>query len=171
MNYKKLVFNTFNLKFHQYIIYLSLIPTGLIGIGLNILTFVILRGEQFRLPVIHYLRDHTINSCFLCLLITTVITCHINNEWSAKYYAHFYIPFINFLVFYQTSLDIVLTFDRALTFTTRFEKFKKLKPTLVSITLLVISIVTCFPSWITFGTKQIEIQLNERKRFFLFNNH
>jgi hypothetical protein len=164
MNNKNSVFNTFGLEYYQEIIYLSLAPIGLIGIGLNILTFVILRGEQFSLPVIHYLRAHTINSCFMCLIMPTVITGHINSEWSARYRAHFYIPFVNLLFFYQTSLDIVLTLDRALTFTTHFENLRHFKPKLVSIILLVISVLMSLPSWFTFGTKQIEIQLNGTER-------
>jgi hypothetical protein len=169
MEYKKSIFNTYGLEFHQDIIYLSLIPIGLIGFGFNILTFVILRGEQFRLPVIHYLRAHTINSCFLCLIIPTAISGHINNVDSAKYYAHFYVPIINFLVFYQTSLDTVLTFDRALTFTTRFEKLKKFKPKLISLFLLLISLVMNLPAWVTFSTKQMEIQLNETEKILFYS--
>jgi hypothetical protein len=161
MSYKKTIFNTFDQEFYQDMIYLILAPIGLIGIGLNILAFIILRGEQFRLPVIHYLRAHTINSCFMCLIIPTVITGRINTESSAKYYAHFYIPFAMILIFYQTSLDTVLTFDRALTFSTHFEKYRHFKPKLVSIILLVISILMSLPTWFTFGTKQTEmIQLN-----------
>jgi hypothetical protein len=169
MEYKKSIFNTYGLEFHQDIIYLSLIPIGVIGFGFNILTFVILRGEQFRLPVIHYLRAHTINSCFLCLIIPTAISGHINNEWSAEYYAHFYVPIINFLVFYQTSLDTVLTFDRALTFTTKFEKLKKLKPKLISVSLLLISLLMNLPAWVTFGTKKMEIQLNETEKVTFYS--
>jgi hypothetical protein len=145
MEYKKSIFNTYGLEFHQDIIYLSLIPIGVIGFGFNILTFVILRGEQFRLPVIHYLRAHTINSGLMCLIIPTVISGHINNEWSNKYQAHLYIPIINLLIFYQTSLDTVLTLDRTLTFTTKFEKFRKLKPQFVSMVLLVISFMMSSP--------------------------
>jgi hypothetical protein len=164
MDKKRSIFNTIGLEYYQEMIYLSLIPIGLIGIGFNILTFMILRGEQFRLPVVHYLRAHTVNSCLMCILIPTVITAYINSEWSNKYYTHFYIPILNLLIYYQTSLDTLLTLDRALTFTTRFEKLKELKPKLVSMILLVISLVMNSPVWFTFKTKKIEIQLSETEK-------
>jgi hypothetical protein len=170
MDYKKSIFNTFGLEFYQEMIYLSLAPFGLIGIGLNILTFVILRGEQFRLPVIHYLRVHTINSCLMCLIIPTVITGHINNEWSARYHVHFYIPFINLLVFYQTSLDTLLTLDRALAFTTYFDNLMQFKPKLVSLILLIICILVSLPFWTAFNIKPIDIELNETGKFVLHSS-
>jgi hypothetical protein len=169
-SYQKSMFNTFGLEFYQDIIYLCLIPIGFIGVILNILTFLILRGEQFKLPVFHYLRAHSINSCCVCLIISTVIACHIDYEWSAKYYSHIYIPILNFLVFYQTSLDTVLTFDRALTFTTKFEKFRQFKPKLVSLIVLVTSIVMDLPSWITFTTQKTEIQLNGTTTVFIYHS-
>jgi hypothetical protein len=164
---EKSIINSLGLEFYQQVIYLSLIPIGLVGIGLNISTFLILKGRQFRLPVIHYLRVYTINNCFLCFLISTVILCHIHKEWSIKYYAHIYIPFLNLSMFYQTSLDTVLTLDRSLTFTTKFERFKQFKPRLVSMILLVISIVMSSPFWFTFGTMPIEIQSNETEKIVI----
>jgi hypothetical protein len=166
---QKTIFNTFGLEYYQEIIYLNLIPIGFIGIGLNILTIKILKGEQFRLPVIHYLRAHTINNCFLCLLISTVIACHIHEKWSLEYYAHIYIPTINLLIFYQTSLDTVLTFDRALVFTTKFETFKHIKPGLVSSVLLVVSVVMSTPVWFTFTNEQDVIQLNETQKILIYS--
>jgi hypothetical protein len=165
-------FELFGSAICQQIIYLTLIPVFLIGSGLNIFTIIILRGNQFKLPVFYYLKVYCAKSAIICLLVSTVflydtreILAFTNNKWITIYLSNIYIPFVNLLFCYQATLDILLTFDRLTSFSTRFQFYKGLKPRSVCVILFFVSFIVCIPLWFQFSHNAQEIKLNETTTF------
>jgi hypothetical protein len=163
-----------NLK-HE-IMYLSLLPICLIGLLLNILTLLILRGESFRLPIFSYLRVYAIKSGVICILLSTLFLANTrrfftftNSQWTMIYSAQIQIPVAKTLFFYESCLDILLSFDRAVMFSSGFHFYKKIKPNLICLILFVISCIISCPFWIIFTARSDVLKLNETEVYKLYS--
>jgi hypothetical protein len=163
-------FELLGLKWYHEIIYLCLLPTGLIRLLLNIFALIILRGDSFKLPIFYYLRVYAFKSSIICLITSTLFVTNTrrlfsftNSMWTMVYSAHIQIPIAKTLFFYEACLDIVLSFDRAVMFSSGFRFFKKIKPSLVCLILLVISIVISCPFWLLFKQSMNEFETNQNQ--------
>jgi hypothetical protein len=168
-------YNLFGFKFYRQVLYLVFIPICLIGVVLNILTFIVFKKRDFaEIPVYEYLRFYTINSGLICLLLSTEFmnVCRnffsfSNSEWVVRYWGNFFIPVVQALSLYESLLDILLSIDRLILFTNGFNFYKQLKPRLVGLLLLVLSFVLMSYYWINYSHQIVEIHLNKTEVFFL----
>jgi hypothetical protein len=164
--------NAFGSPWVQEIANLTLIPIGFFGFIFNIMALIILNGKQFDIPVYEYIRIYTINSGVICLF---TITRFINNtrrffSWSNtqfanRYFVYFYSPVTNSLFVFGAFMDIILTFDRIVMFSNRFHFFKKFKPKIVSLVVLIASFVSMATIWISYTSTKRIIRLNETYLF------
>jgi hypothetical protein len=166
----------FGARSYEEICFLLLIPIGSIGFILNVIALVILRGKDFELPIYEYVRIYTVNSMFICLLTATRfldktlgLFTFTNSRGVFMYITHVYIPLINLVYFYQSILDLVLTFDRIVLFTNRFTFFRKLKPKLVCLLILICCIILMLYYWMYLTQKQTLVPLNGTQIFVI--NH
>jgi hypothetical protein len=167
--------NRFGFKYYEEVIFLALIPIGLIGFFLNILAFFVLRKDKFKLPIFDYFRIYTLNSAIICLLMATKFLnssrrffSFSKSEWTAKYSVYFNVPMINALFFYSSCLDNILTVDRIVIFSKRFIYFKKTKPLFVSLVLLAVCALLSVPFWLNFTTKEMMLPINDTEVATIF---
>jgi hypothetical protein len=166
-------FNIFGLFKNQQLLFLIMCPINLIGATLNLLTFVILTKNEFRRMLVYkYLRIYTLNSAVICLLDSTQFIGNSqqffqfsNSYWSIRYFSNFYIPLITTLTFYQSSLDIILSFDRIVLFSNRFSFYKSINPLLVSSIAFILSCILLGYYWLLLTHVQVDLPLNKTKTF------
>jgi hypothetical protein len=161
----------------QDVLFISLIPIGFIGFLLNILTLIILNDKSiFELKVFDYLRLFTVNSGTICLLIMTRFVDKSQNiiEFSNSYVAVFYFtkiyyPLINILFFNGTCLDILLSFDRVVSFSNRFQWFKRMNTKIVSLIIVIVSPIAMVDFWLYSEPKTVSVFLNatQTQTFYL----
>jgi hypothetical protein len=147
---------------------ITLLPIGFFGFILNVSSFIILKNRDFELNVYGYIRVYTLNSSLICLLTSTrfIYKSHhffkFSNTFTAQNYgSKFFVPIMNILYFFGSSLDILLTIDRMIIFSNRFQCFNRLKPMKVCFCLFIISIILNSYFWKTRMTETIEINVNE----------
>jgi hypothetical protein len=153
--------------------YVMLLPVCLIGLVLNILTLLIFKRNEFKNMIVYkYLRIYTLNSIAICILLSTRFIGNsrqffefTNSYWAVKYFGNIYLPLINTLSFFQSCLDIILSFDRVVLFSNKFVFYKKLKPTLVSLIVLFFCFVLMGYYWFSLTPKQVDLALNETEIF------
>jgi hypothetical protein len=138
----------------QDIINISLIPLGLIGIGLNILSLIILRsnGARFKQTFYTYLRAYTICSIFICFLNATQFTSQVskvfkftNTKISFQYYCYIFVPLINITNFYGSMLDVALSLERVVILSNKLKWFIQLNQKVVCFVFAVIAFVLLGP--------------------------
>jgi hypothetical protein len=157
----------------QDIIFLCLIPIGIIGILLNILTLFVLRSDKFKLTFYTYLRAYTINSIFICFLNATRFSSNIrqniffvNLKLSLQFFCYIYIPILSGINVFESALDIILSIERLALLSKRIQWFTKIKPKKLCIILAFIFIVLAIPYWFFFKSNDIVtniVTLNETK--------
>lgn len=135
-------------------IYLFVIlPLGLVGFILNLLSFYILNHKEFdKVSIYGYFRVITINSTLLCLIQSTLFVSLTYRyfEFANTYEAHFYatmvyIPVSNVFLLYGSLLDICISIERSSIFYVKLKKLSKFNPNNVCLIFLVISILIGLP--------------------------
>jgi hypothetical protein len=156
------------------VIYVSLIPIGIIGILLNLFALLVLRSDKFNLPFYTYLRIFTINGIFICLINGTQFTIGVrriipstNTKFSMLYVCYVYVPVIRLLNLYGSTLDVVLSMERVSLLSKRMVWFRKWKPVKVCLTIATICIIFSIPFWFFFKPMEMEVYLNETTPFRL----
>jgi hypothetical protein len=161
--------NLFGSTWYQEIIFLTFLPIGLVGFILNTIGYIVFKmNNDFELPFYVHLRAYTLNSICLSLLLSTRFVNNSrrffnfsNTVPSMEYFGHFYIPAFNFLYFYQSCLNIVLTIDRIVALSNRFQYFKKLKATVVAYLVFSFSFIIVIANWINNSDGETKINLNQ----------
>jgi hypothetical protein len=158
---------------YQNVLYLGLIPLGLIGFTLNILSYFIFRGRRFHLLSIYeYMRVYSLNSSLICLIASTRFIAYSkhffsfsNSEWAMRYFINFFVPIGSTLILYQSLLDILLSFDRVVLFTnySRFDFYRRIKPIVNCIVLLILSFVLMINFWLLYTPKKVEVKLSKKQ--------
>jgi hypothetical protein len=155
---------------------LTLLPIGIIGFILNILVLVVLRNKEFELSVYSYIRAYTFNSALICLLISTrfvtksyTLFKFTNTLVAQLYSSKFYVPVTKFLYLYGSFLDILLTFDRIVLFSNRFQFFKRLKPLLVCIIIAPITLILVIYHFINREIRETSVKLNKTEIFVIYS--
>jgi hypothetical protein len=163
---------------HQEITFLILLPIGLIGFILNLMALCVYQRREFEtMPIYDYLRFYTANSAVICLLISTRFINRsrrffnfANTSFAMNYFAHFYIPVLNFAYFYGSCLDILLTLDRIALFSNEFQFFKVFKkPKKICIILMVISFLFTIDFWFLSSVSKVELKLNATQVFVMYH--
>jgi hypothetical protein len=170
-------FNFYGFTLQRTIIYLIFIPLNIIGLVLNIISYLVFKNRDFQLPVHKYIRIYTLNSAFICLLLSTRFIntsrrnfSFSNSEGAIKYYIQFYLPFLNSLTLFQAFIDIILSFDRIVLFSNKYLFFKKMNPMLVSVITLILSFILMGYYWIKMSLTKTEIRLSENKIYTLYRS-
>jgi hypothetical protein len=150
------------------IVYISLVPIGIIGILLNILALFILRSNKFRLSFYTYLRAYTICSVFICFFNATQFSAGVrrslpftNSKLSIQYFSYVYIPFFTGINVYGTSLDVVLSIERVALLSNRMHWFRSVNPKKLCFILMIIFSILAIPYWFFFEPMEMEVKLNE----------
>jgi hypothetical protein len=172
---KKEWFNSYR-SFIQQEIDVSLIPIGISGVLLNILALIVLhRSDKFNLPFFTYLKAYTSASLFICLINSTQFTAgtrtilpFTNSIESARYYSFIFYPFQVIINVYGSFLDIVLSMERVVLLSKRFEWFKKINPIVLCIIFFVISLAVCSPYFLLLRLYTVEVNLNNTTTFVIY---
>ena len=134
-------------------IYLTLLPIGLIGLCLNIISFIVFVKIKIKSTKLYsYLRVYTLNSCMMCSIgmISFLPFTPRYFKLTGNYYIVFFQCFIlnyvaaNFYLF-GNLLDIVICFERLSIFIRMFKKIQHYSPYLISFILLIISFLINAP--------------------------
>jgi hypothetical protein len=168
-------FKSFGSQWYQEIIYLTLVPIGIVGILLNILVLVILRSDTFSLTFYTYLRAYTLTSVFVCFLVSTRFvqstrhTFKFSNTYAANaYVTYFFIPMINTISMIGNFLDVALSIQRVVLLLSKgADACKKINPIFVCFLFGIISPLLCIPFWFNYEPVTKEIHLNETKTFMI----
>jgi hypothetical protein len=156
---------------------ICLIPISIIGFILNIIALIVLNGRDFkRLSVYYSLRVYTMNSALLCLVTSTkfISESHklfdFSNTYSAQlYYAKFCAPISNILYFYATCLDILLTFDRIMIFSNRFQWLKRIKPKWLCLNIFIFCFIGTLNFWFTRSIAQTKVITFEVGEYIIYS--
>jgi hypothetical protein len=161
---------------YQDVANLGIIPLCLIGMILNIISYLIFRGREFySLTIYEYMRVYSLNTALICAIGSTrfiAFSKHFfafsNSEWATRYFINFFSPVINSLILYQSLLDIVLSFDRIVLFTNnRFMFYRRLKPKVTCFILLILSFVLMTNFWLLYTPRQVEVKLNKTQTYVI----
>jgi hypothetical protein len=171
---KKEWYNIFR-SFIQQEIDISLIPIGLTGVLLNVLALIVLRSDKFNLPFYTYLRAYTSASLFICLINSTQFTAgartilpFTNSIESARYYSFIFYPFQVIINVYGSFLDIVLSMERVVLLSKKFEWFRKINPKVLCVILFVIAFAMSSPYFILYRENIIKRNLNRTTTFIFY---
>jgi hypothetical protein len=169
------LFNMVGSTFYQEVIFLSLIPLGIIGTLLNIFVLVVLRDEEFRLPIHQYMRIYTFNSILICLSAATRFVSNSRRFFDFSntitpqiYFAYFYIGFQNLIYIFGGYMDVLLSLDRFLLLSDKFKYLTRLSPNLVCSVFLLMSSIIELPYWFYFRPIEMVRKLNETEVVSIF---
>ena len=124
-------------------------PFNLVGIVLNIISFLILCNKKFKKNELYsYLRVNVLNSLlinilelFISLPHTYMLSDFANSPLNSFYFCYIYSPLCNFAVLYGSLMDIRISIERIAQFTPKIEILHKKQPFFVSMLLFVISML------------------------------
>jgi hypothetical protein len=146
----------------QDVIYLSLIPIGIIGIIFNILTLLVLRSDKFNLSFYTYLRAYTISSIFICFLSATRFSSNIyqnlliqNSAFSLQFFCYVYIPVTSGINVFESTLDIILSMERLAILSKRIHWFGFINAKKLCFILAFVFIILAIPYWFFFKPQTI----------------
>jgi hypothetical protein len=142
----------------QSILDVSLIPIGITGIILNILALIVLKSNRFNLPFYTYLRAYTIAGVFICIVYCTQFTVgaytvfeFTNSQGSIRFYSYFFQPFLILTNIYGSALDVILSLERVVLLSKKFQWFRRINPRLLCLIILLISFMLANPFWFLLG--------------------
>jgi hypothetical protein len=148
------IYDIYDTKLYQEILSLSMLPTGIIGIFLNILTLLILRSRVFNLSLYVYFRAYTINSLSICFwtglsfLVNTRSIFDFSNTYNTNWFhIYFTIPILSINYTISSFLDLFMSLERVMLLSNGFQWFKKLKPSIICVVFVLISICLNIPSY------------------------
>jgi hypothetical protein len=168
--------NKFGSYWYQDVANFGIILLCLIGMILNIISYLVFRGREFySLTIYEYLRVYSLNSALICAIGSTRFIGYSkhffafsNSEWATRYFINFFLPVINSLIMYQSLLDILLSFDRIALFTNnRFMFYRRLKPKVTCFILLILSFVLMTNFWLLYTPRQVEVKLNKTQTYVI----
>jgi hypothetical protein len=168
--------NKFGSYWYQDVANFGIILLCLIGMILNIISYLVFRGREFySLTIYEYLRVYSLNSALICAIGSTRFIGYSkhffafsNSEWATRYFINFFLPVINSLIMYQSLLDILLSFDRiALFANNRFMFYRRLKPKVTCFILLILSFVLMTNFWLLYTPRQVEVKLNKEQIYII----
>jgi hypothetical protein len=167
-------YTTLGTTFVIEVIYVCLIPIGILGILLNVFALLVLRSDKFTLPFYTYLRVYTINSILICFINGTQFSIGVrriitstNSRFSMLYFCYVYAPAVLLLNLYGSSLDVILSMERVSLLSKRMLWFRELKPRKVCLTLAIIFVMIALPYWFFFKPMETVVYLNETTPFQL----
>jgi hypothetical protein len=163
-------------SFIQQEIDVSLIPIGLSSVILNILALIVLhRSDRFNLPFYTYLKAYTSASLFICLINSTQFTAgartilpFTNSVETARYYSFIFYPFQVIINIYGSFLDIVLSMERVVLLSKKFEWFRKINPKVLCFIFFMIAFSISSPYFVLLRENITELNLNSTTTFMFY---
>ena len=143
----------------QSLLYLSfIVPMGVCGSILNLISLYILFKKQFRnISLFKYTQIYTLNSLIItmcqifCFYFSTYHFYELSISFASRLFKCYVVPDLVVLcLFYANVLDIFINIERALYFSNRHEKYKKISPYKISLLLLIACILINLPSDLLF---------------------
>lgn len=151
----KTPYNWYTDKLMLYLI----VPMGSFGALFNLVSFAIFCKKSFdEMPLFKYMRVYTLASMVVsCSLILSFMLAPFTlPKFLLEYISRVFICKIiqsfvtNFFFFYENVLDIFISIERGLIFSTEFKRFKKISPYLICLILLAVCILINGPIFISF---------------------
>jgi hypothetical protein len=145
---------------------ITLIPISAIGTILNLLALLILRADTFNLHFYTYLRAYTSCSLLICLLNSTLFVSgtrqllkFTNTKGSFEYYCYFLGPMIAITNLYCSFIDVILSMERIVLLSKKFEWFRKINPLLLCLIFAIVANLLNCPvlNWLTNWKKQFTV--------------
>ena len=139
-----------NIQFNKYTdafnIYL-IVPSASLSTLLNLICFDIFRKKSFdSVPFFKYMRVYTLASFIVslslmfCFYFAPFTLPQFLLAYTARVFACKIFPsFVTaFFFFFENALEIFINIDRAVSFSSKFDRFKKISPYLISLILLLV---------------------------------
>lgn len=136
-----------------------IVPMSILGTLFNVISLLIFFKKSFRsIALFKYMQVYTATS----LVITSSLIFgfyfnvtqlyEIATSYSARIYKCLIIPsyVVTFFFFYGNVMDILINVERALNFSNRFPRFKKMSPYVTSSIALVICLIMNLPNFFIF---------------------
>ena len=145
----------------------GLTPLSLVGVLLNLITYIILRRNPFeKATLFKYFRLNVLNSLLLCLVLMTkflgtIYKFDFTNSYAAMFYTNFiYIPFLSIFYLNGSLLEIFIVIERIVK-VHPIESIKKLiKLKYFWIFLFGLSIFINIPSYLVTAPGFVDIIIN-----------
>jgi hypothetical protein len=136
------------------IFYLYLIvPMGILGTILNIITLIIYYQNKKKLPLFKYLIVYS--ACCVIIAIIGILFFYVCPyqlfDLAVSYFGRIFKCYIlssngNFLFFYINSLDVLINFERTLNFCYKFQKLKEISPYKICLVVLILCLIINIPN-------------------------
>jgi hypothetical protein len=135
----------------------TIVPMGLIGTGLNLISLSIFLKQPLRsIALFKYLTILSIVNSILAFsqIFFFLFTAHIFYDLTLSLFGRIFITIgvvdINFYFFFLGNLiEIMINIERALYFSEKFKKFKQISPFLICFFVLILSLIIFTPSFIS----------------------
>jgi hypothetical protein len=144
------------------------VPVSAIGIICNLLALIVLQDRELSIPLFKYLRLYCVNSVILNLAILMLFSSSVPRifSWSntsevlASIGCYVITPVANLIYFFNTVIDILITFDRIGTFKPIAVKWMKLTPYKMSLAAFICCLAIDFPFFFAFSPGSFTVYLN-----------
>jgi hypothetical protein len=148
------------------------------GFILSAFSLVILRSDEFKIPLYAYLRVYCLSNiiCSFINIFNFVFSTYRIFEWSNSYGAQVYynyilIPVVNISYFYGSVLNIVIILDRISYFDFRMRTFFKLSPYVISMIAFVVIFVIDIPYYFIYVPYSTDVKLNRTFTFTVWYSY
>lgn len=169
---KNLLLEHFRVTWLESILYLCLIvPMGILGTLFNAISFLIFLKKSFRNKALFkYMQVYTFNSLIItsCQIFffyySTYHLFDLATSYGAKIFKCYITPsyVMAFCYFYGNVLDVFINIERALNFSDKYEKFRRVSPYLVCLTVFIVSLIINTPNIFLFNMvsdKEVSVKL------------
>ena len=143
--------------FGEYFWVCGYFPIAVIGVFLNILSFVIFLKQEFNLKLYTYYRYMTFAGIVYCLSVTpypfSIVKRlgFVNNFAYQAWQCYFYIPVSNFCYYYVSFVEIAVLVDRLSLFLPKLKSiYEKLNANHICIAVFFIDLIINFPYFFVF---------------------
>lgn len=166
--------------FGEYFWVCAYFPVAVIGIFLNLLSFIVFQKQEFNLKLYTYFRYMTFASIIYCLSVAPYPFSiakrlgFINNFAFQAWQCYFYIPISNVCYYFVSFIDIAVLIDRLSIFSPKLKSvYEKTSANHICIATFLIDLAINFPYFFVFQPIIIELYYYEtnKTRVALYEVH
>jgi len=157
--------------FGEYFWVCAYFPVAVIGVFLNLFSFIVFQKQEFNLKLYSYFRYMTFASFVYCVSVTPYPFSiakrlgFVNNFAFQAWQCYYYIPMSNLCYYYVSFIDIAVLIDRLSIFLPRLRSvYEKLQANHICISVFFVDLIINFPYFFVFQPIIIPLYYHETNK-------
>jgi len=166
--------------FGEYFWVCAYFPVAVIGVFLNLFSFIVFQKQEFNLKLYSYFRYMTFASFVYCVSVTPYPFSiakrlgFVNNFAFQAWQCYYYIPMSNLCYYYVSFIDIAVLIDRLSIFLPKLKSiYEKIRVNYICIAVFIIDLLLSLPDLFAYKPIIFEFYFYEtnRTRVSLYEAH